>query len=89
MGFKRDSEAALDWKRWQLRNRDALLGMGIPDQIVGDKRRWEHFCGHGLDPESGWNTSQLLVEQRSQLRIFLAREVSPDAVRYCLGQPEN
>lgn len=88
MGFKRDSELALDWKRWQLRNCEELISIGVPAEIFSHKRRWDHFCGHGFDPESGWGTSRLSAEQKSQLMTFLEREVSPDAARYCLGQPQ-
>jgi hypothetical protein len=40
MSYRRNSEAALRWRRWRLRNRAAIEKAGIPEKAPQDELTW-------------------------------------------------
>jgi hypothetical protein len=39
-------QESLDWKRWVVRNRDRLLGCGLPLDAWDNRRTWLYFLDH-------------------------------------------
>jgi hypothetical protein len=74
MSYRRNSEAALRWRRWRLKNRSAIEKVGIPEKVLHDELTWLVFLEHGwLDD---FDVDSLSTEQKQALRDWLETELS-------------
>jgi hypothetical protein len=85
MGFRLNSQVAVEWKQWIASHREELLRCGIPDEILRHESRWRHFREHGFDPESDWHVRLLSETEQQLLRSLLIREYGDSVAKACLG----
>jgi hypothetical protein len=84
MGFRRNSEAAREWKQWLLRHRDELVSCGLPDSVLQEKHSWWRFLEHGYDEPTGWKPEMLSSSQVRRLYDFVLREHGREPCRVML-----
>lgn len=78
MGFRKDKQQALEWKKWLQRNRDVLVECGLPAEIYENRRNWLYFLDHATlwaPQRPHWFfLEKLTVPQMRQLFDFLQGE---------------
>jgi hypothetical protein len=87
MAYRRDSQKALDWRRWLLKNQMILESCGIPAAVLKDEAHWWDFLDHGFldhheDP-SQFKLENLSENQLHELHRFLDAELSADDKTSC------
>lgn len=50
MGFRRDHDAALEWRRWVQAHEAELVAIGIPREVWADRMTWWRFVYDGCHP---------------------------------------
>jgi hypothetical protein len=57
---------------WRKKHREELVGLGMPDFVLDDERRWHYVLLHGADEfESGWKPSWITPEQAARMLELL------------------
>jgi hypothetical protein len=74
MSYRRNSEAALRWRKWRLRNRADIEKAGIPETVLKDELTWLVFLEHGWFDD--FDVDSLSTEQKQALRDWLETELS-------------
>jgi hypothetical protein len=82
MSYRRNSEAALTWRKWRLRNRAVIEKAGIPEKALKDELTWLSFL------EEGWyddfDVDSLSTEQKRALHDWLDTELSEAEKSVCV-----
>lgn len=82
LGFRRNSHAALESKRWTefvTTHRELASRIGIPEDVYTDLRRFQYFLMHGDHPQSHFSLPQpphMSKEQRGLVRELVLRYFS-------------
>jgi len=63
---------------WRAKNRTALNGLGIPECVASDHRRFLHVMDECFDWETRWNARQLSDGQAVQLLRLLEEVAGPE-----------
>lgn len=88
MGFRKDTEAAREWKQWVARCRPALLECGVPLEAFDTQRRWWYFLDHGSlsngKAPHWFSLDQLSSPQVQRLLTFLETEYGLEKYPPCL-----
>jgi hypothetical protein len=84
MSYRRNSEAALRWRKWRLKNRAAIEKAGITEKALKDELTWLVFLEHGWFDD--FNVDSLSTEQKQALYDWLDTELSEtEKHRYVFG----
>jgi hypothetical protein len=82
MSYRRNSGAALRWRKWRLRNRAAIEKAGIPEKILKDELTWLIFL------EEGWyddfDIDSLSTEHKQALYDWLDTELPETEKQVCV-----
>jgi len=82
MSYRRNSEAALRWRKWRLRNRAAIEKAGIPKKVLKDELTWLVFLDHGWFDD--FDVDSLSTEQKQALYDWLDTELSEAENSVCV-----
>ena len=78
MGFRKDKDASLEWRRWLTRCRSTLILCGVPEDAYESQRHWWYFLNHAsmsTGKETHWfSLEQMPPEQLRRLHAFLEEE---------------
>jgi hypothetical protein len=90
MAYRKDSEAALRWRGWCLKNRAILSDCRIPEKVFSDEMTWWEFLEHGWRDD--FDLKGLSESQQQAFCDWLEAELSEDekkfpplALRYLRG----
>ena len=67
---------AMNWKKWVNAHGDAVICLGLPADVLNDRKRWRYFLEHGYDHTSGWKPQILPMDQMKSLMLYLKAHVA-------------
>lgn len=76
MSYRRSRREAREEVRLA-RHREALIRLGVPPDVVADRRRWGYVLDHGDCIQGGWRV-ELLAEDDARELMALLQEIYPD-----------
>ncbi|MCV6623869.1 MAG: hypothetical protein OIF51_19205 [Cellvibrionaceae bacterium] len=68
MSYIKNKTSEKELINWLKLNHMNLLKIGLPDEILSDRHRWNYLLDHGYDIDSGWDFEQLVI---AETKVFL------------------
>lgn len=69
MGYRRDKQTALSWKRWRQANEDLILATRLPlIATEGESQWWDYLMHEGNVPEYNYRESEPLDVRQAALK---------------------
>ena len=69
MGYRRDNEAALRWKKWRQTHDDLQVAAGLPTEVMETEENWWDYLKHEINvPAYDYRHSYPFSQQQAALK---------------------